>query len=350
MLRKFALPVLIVAALLVGHAAQPSPTAAAPKVVFAQPTATFIFMPVYIARGMGYFKDEGLDVEVIIAGGGSKAAAALIGGSAQFVPGAFAHVVKATDKGQKLVTVAGLMNQIPSNLFLRKEIMKAKGVTVDSPLEKKIAALKGLKIGITSSGSMTDLLARRLLTMGGMNPDSDATIIALGRARAALGAVQKKAVDACVMTSPVLEILDSRGLGKTFINFTRGEVTDLRGFLFSTINAKRAYVEANPEITLKVVKAIVRAEKYIAENPDGALAVLRKFFPKTDPAILEQAFKNMSAGMKKDPTILREEAEKNIEFINLEHKINGLKPVKVTFNDVVMNEFVEKAKKELGLK
>jgi NitT/TauT family transport system substrate-binding protein len=340
----------MVTALLAGHVSQPVSAEAAQKVVMAQPTSTLIFMPVYIARGKGYFKDEGLDLEVIIAGGGSKAAAALIGGSAQFVPGAFAHVVKATAKGQKLVTVAGMMNQIPSNIFMRKEVIKRTGVTSDSSLKKRIQALKGLKIGITSSGSMTDLLARHLLAKGGMNPDSDATIIALGRARASLSAVERRAVDAVVQTSPYLEIMDDRGLGKTIINFTRGDVPELRGYLFSTINTKRSYVEANPGIVLKVVKAIVRAEKYIAENPQGSLAVLRKFFPKTKPAILEQAFKNMSVGMKKDPTINKDEVEKNIKFINIEHKMNGLKPINLTFDDVVTNEFVIKAKKELGLK
>lgn len=350
MFRKITILVVIMVALLAGDVSQPVPADAAPKVVMAQPTATFIFMPVYIARGKGYFKDEGLDVEVIIAGGGSKAAAALIGGSAQFVPGAFAHVVKATAKGQKLVTVAGMMKQIPTNIFIGKKAMEKTGVTPDMPLEKKIQALKGLRIGITSSGSMTDLLTRHLLAKGGMNPDSDATIIPLGRARAAIGAMEKGAVDALAQTSPVLETMEDRGLGKTLIHVTRGEVEDLNGFLFSTINTKRSYVKAHPDIVLKVVKAIVRAEKYTAENPEGALEVLRKFFPKTKPAILQQAFKNMSVAMKKDPTIHKDEVEKNIKFINIEHKMNGLKPVNLTFDDVVTNEFVIKAKKELGLK
>src|SRR5205807_1276484 len=53
------------------------------KVTIAQPSQSLSFSPVLIADKKGYFRDAGLEVEVVNAGSGSKAAAAVIGGSAQ---------------------------------------------------------------------------------------------------------------------------------------------------------------------------------------------------------------------------------------------------------------------------
>jgi NitT/TauT family transport system substrate-binding protein len=328
---------------------KPGVSLAAPEVIIAQPTDTFIFMPVYIARGKGYFKDEGLNVKVVVTRGGSKAAAALIGGSVQFVAGAFAHNVKAAGKGRRIVAVAGLMNQIPSNVFLGKKAAKERGVTSESPLATKIKALKGLRIGITRPGSMTDLLVRHLVSSQGMNPDRDLSIVALGGARASLSAMSNGAIDAVVQASPTLETMEDRGLGKTFINITNGEVKDLRGFLFSSINTTRKYMDKNPGIVLKVVKAIVRAERFLESDPKGALNTLRPFFKRIKQKVFEQSFKNIVSAIKKDPTIFRPEVEKNIFFINLGNKNAGLKKVEISFDQVVTNKFVIQAKKELGI-
>ena len=65
MWKKFALSLALVTVFLLASVVMPSVSPAATQVVIAQPTETFIFMPVYLARGKGYFKDEGLDVEVI---------------------------------------------------------------------------------------------------------------------------------------------------------------------------------------------------------------------------------------------------------------------------------------------
>ena len=349
MKRRFSILIAAVA-LLAGHLASPGRSAAAANVVIAQPTETFIFMPVYIARGKGYFTDEGLDVEVVVAGGGAKAAAALIGGSAQFVAGAFAHVVKATAKGQRLVSVAGMMNQIPTNIMFGTAAAKRLHITPDMPLDRKIMAMKGLRIGVTSRGSMTDLLVRYLADKQGMNPDEDITIVPLGDGQPFLSAVQRGAVDAIAQTSPNLETIAARGLGKIFINVTKGEVPDIRGFMFSSINTTRKYMEGHPDIVLKVVKAIYRAERFMAANPKGTLETLRPFFPRTDASVLETSFDNMIPAFKSDPAILRSEFEKNLEFVNMENKIAGHKPVTVSYGDVVTNEFVEKAKRELGAK
>src|SRR5665213_1344229 len=58
------------------------------------------YLPLTVTDRLGYFKDEGLDVEISDLAGGAKALQALIGGSADVVTGAFDHTIQMQAKGQ----------------------------------------------------------------------------------------------------------------------------------------------------------------------------------------------------------------------------------------------------------
>lgn len=62
--------------------------------------ALFYYLPLTIAERLGYFKDEGLDVEIVDFAGGAKALQAVVGGSADVVSGAYEHTLVLQAKGQ----------------------------------------------------------------------------------------------------------------------------------------------------------------------------------------------------------------------------------------------------------
>ena len=137
----------------------------------------FYYLPLTIAERKGYFKDEGLDMEIIDFPGGAKALQAMVGGSADIVSGAYEHTINMQAKGQSIVAIAlqGRYNGIVL------AVHKSKAAQYKSPKD-----LKGWKIGVTAPGSSTHMAVQNLLVKNGLKPD-DIAAIGVG---ASAGAVQ----------------------------------------------------------------------------------------------------------------------------------------------------------------
>src|SRR5215470_3177205 len=97
------------------------------------------YLPLTIAEQRGYFKDEGLEVEIVDFAGGARALQAVVGGSADVVSGAFEHNINMQAKGQSMraFVLQGRAPQI---------VLAASRKTL--PNYKSVADLKGKKIGI----------------------------------------------------------------------------------------------------------------------------------------------------------------------------------------------------------
>ena len=136
-----AIVALIVAALV----APATATAQLQKLKITLPAAAVTFASLYHAKTAGYFADEGLDVEIVtVAGGGSLQA--LIARDAQLTVAPATYQIEAYQKGQKLVSVMGIMNRNAINVVMHKDVAREKGIGEKSSLADKIKALKGLKL------------------------------------------------------------------------------------------------------------------------------------------------------------------------------------------------------------
>ena len=143
---------------------------------------------------MGYFRDEGLQVEISDFAGGAKALQALVGGSADVVSGAYEHTINMQSKGQS-ITAFVLQGRAPQIVL---------GVSSKTmPDYKSIADLKGRKIGVTAPGSSTNMMANFVLAKGGLKP-SDVSFIEVGTSSGALSAMRAGQIDAIASTCPGL--------------------------------------------------------------------------------------------------------------------------------------------------
>src|SRR2546428_6453041 len=132
--------------------------------------AAFYYLPVSIAERLGYFKDEGLDVEISDFDGGSKALQAVVGGSADVVSGAWENTIDQQPKGLQLQGFV-LQGRYP---MICVALAKAKAATYKSPKD-----LKGLKIGVSAPGSSTNRMVLHLLAKDGLKGD-DVAITGVG--------------------------------------------------------------------------------------------------------------------------------------------------------------------------
>src|ERR671933_2398728 len=134
------------------------------------------YLPLTIAERKGYFKNEGVDVEIVDFPGGAKALQAMVGGSADIVSGAYEHVVDMHAKGVEVQEF--VLQDRYSGIVLG--LAKAKAASYKSAKD-----LRGLKIGVTAPGSSTNIFVNALLARDGLAPDA-VSIIGVGASSGAV--------------------------------------------------------------------------------------------------------------------------------------------------------------------
>ena len=102
------------------------------------------YLPLTVAERKGYFKDQGLDVEINDFGGGAKSLQALVGGSVDVVTGAYEHTIRMQAKGQDIRAVIELGRFPAITKAVRNDL---------APKGNSAADLNGRKIGVTAPGS-----------------------------------------------------------------------------------------------------------------------------------------------------------------------------------------------------
>src|SRR5690349_1904995 len=112
------------------------------------------YLPLALTDRLGYFKEQGLNVEINDFKGGSQSLTALIGGSADVVTGAYEHTLRMQAKGQDIVAVIELGRYPGISLAVKKD--RADKI-------RSVADLKGAKIGVTAPGSSTNMIVWYLM-------------------------------------------------------------------------------------------------------------------------------------------------------------------------------------------
>lgn len=335
--------VLLVATLVVLGA---GPTEAKTKVRYSASGDSLLFGPIYLAKDLGYFDAAGIDFDSIAIAGGTQSTAALTGGSVDIIETAFSHIVKSYDAGIHLVAFAAVFEELGLDVVVSSKTLAKSQVSSQSPLAARAAALKGLRIGVTSLGSTTDTFARSLLRSAGLNPDTDASLIRMGNGPGMMSGLSQGAIDGFVFPMPFPQSAEAKGLGKVLISATRGEVPEWRGMLYIVLTTTKKYIDANPAAIQGLTHAIGRSLKFIQENPEDAKNRLRKFFPKVEPEVMDLSLVSALGAYAKTPVMSREGYETAVRFLNA----GSEKKYSVPFEAVVNNAFAERVAAELGLK
>ena len=240
------------------------------------------YLPLTIAERKGFFKEQGLEVEINDFGGGAKSLQALIGGSVDVVTGAYEHTIRMQAKGQDVVAVTEL-GRFPAIVIAVK---KDKAGQI-----KSAADFKGLKIGVTAPGSSTALTAQYAMVKAGLKP-SDAAIIGVGSGASGVAAMKKGEIDVISHLDPVIAKLEADGDIQILID-TRTEAGTRELFGGSnpaaTLYTKKEFIEKNPQTTQRLVNAFVKTLKWLetAKPEDVAATVPEEYYLGDKPLYLK---------------------------------------------------------------
>ena len=298
---------------------------------------------IHIAVGAGYFKEEGLDVEIVDVNSGPRQVAAIMGGSALFGPLGLIQVIKATAEGGSMVAVANLFGVLDIHIVLSNEAIAKTGIVQSMSVDEKIRRMKGLRIGITSPGSTTDTTVRTLFKARGMDPDQTIQLLPLGGGSNMLAALEKGATDGFAWSAPQPQIAVGKGIAQIIIDPFDRVVPEMVDVPYEVMAVNRATAQENADVIRRSIRAMTKGMKFAHEHPAEALKIMQARFPNFDPTILAKVWPNYIKGVPTSPVITRSFFDNTQRWLDITAKA----PMKTKYEDVVMNDVAEKAAKDI---
>jgi NitT/TauT family transport system substrate-binding protein len=240
--------------------------------------------PAFIALEKGFFAQENVDFTFTELDSGALGAAAVISGNAQISDLDPLGVARLQQEGKALVLFYNLVGRVTLDLIVRTPVAQRLGLTAETPLAARYAALKGLTIGITRPGAPTDVFARYFLVRAGLNPDRDATLVSVGGVPALAAAFKSERIDAFLLSPPLPQTLEREGAGRIVIRNTAGEVPELRDTTYAAMFTSAEYARRNGPALQAYGRALRKATEWLQANKAEALRILGEKYFKDTPA------------------------------------------------------------------
>jgi len=123
-------------------------------------TGTIFMAPVFIAEAAGYMAAEGIDLELFEVESGALATAALIAGEVQIADADPFQAVELRRQGKQTLFIYNLTRRVTLDLVMHPDVARAKNISRATPIAQRLAALRGLRLGVTRPGAATDVYMR----------------------------------------------------------------------------------------------------------------------------------------------------------------------------------------------
>ncbi len=240
---------------LVGFFAGVSPAVSQP-VRGAFPSPSIQILPMMVGAERGFYKREGLDMELIFVRGASTAVQALLANQIQFIF-SVGPQMPAVWEGNDIMLLAQQVGRPTFSLVVTPDI-------------QKIADLKGKKIGVTFGGS-TAAGTKALLELNKINPDKDVEYISLPGNEPKIAAMKQGIISAALLAPPADYLAMKAGMKRLL------SLADVfKDTAFTGLAATARTIKENPQMVKRMVRAIVRSVIHTRDNPEDALQVAMK--------------------------------------------------------------------------
>lgn len=315
------------------------------KVKIAIGSTSFAWFPLYVAYGAGYFKDEGLDVEIINVPANSTPVAAMMGGSVDIAGLGVQTAFSAIDKGQPIKILTPMVTEYTSTIFACPEVMRLKGITAKSPLADRVKAMIGLKLATTAIGAGPHLMYRYLFKKyaDGADVDKLAEVVPIGDSAATLAAMKRKVIDVSAFSPPIPEKAVAEGIGEIMIDFIGGDVPEISGAVYVVLAVAEAKLKTDGPMITAFVRAIERANKLAQDDILAAGEAARPTLGKMGSNLYVEGVKVMKPALPKTATVSVDGLQKFMNMlVEAGYKFDKVDTKAITANDFVMKVLAEK--------
>lgn len=283
------------------------------KVKMSQAVDSVAYVAIDYARSAGFYADEGLEVESIITRGGGPDTLALISGDVEFNTAAPSYQLNTIRQNRDVLLVHNYIKSVNQALVLSPDAVKRVRVAADAPIADRLKSLKGMTLGITQPGAMTDQHIRFLLRKGGVDV-KDVKLVAIGSAQALITALETKQIDGFAISLGPDRTAVSRG-AVMWVDNLRGDVAGLSPFPMVNIYTTKRYAAANPQIVRKLVRATQKAVLDLhAKSPEEIAKVLQARYSTMDPAVLLLSIRAFKPALNLEGNVSPEMADNLLTF------------------------------------
>ena len=281
-------------------------------------------LTVAVAQQKGLFKDENLDAEIIRMNP-NVAVTALSTGDIDYCQ-LFGAVVGGAIAGLPVRIVAGYLDNWPMTLIAQPEI-------------KSLKDLKGKTLGISSFGATPDVAARLMIRHSGIDPEKDIKVLALGSDAARLTALKQRVVDVVVISPPADTQMEKQGyriLARAY---------ELFSFPYLGLGTHTRKIKEKPGEIRRVIKATIRANRFIRDNRDEAVQTLIRW-GKVEREFAYASYDALRNLFNADGAVPEDGLKLVIEQTRRSNKVAR----EVAPGEVVDLSFLRQAQTELGIK
>ncbi len=294
------------------------------KVKVAEVTHSVFYAPQYVALEKGFFKDEGLDIELTLTSGADNVMAAVLSGDANIGLSGSEATIYVYNKGEKdyIKTFAQLTQKDGSFLISRKNI---KNFTVND--------LKGKYVIGGRQGGMPEMTLEYILKEKNIDPKKDLTIDTSIQFASMAGAFIGGTGDFVALFEPLATQVVNEGYGYKVAQL--GTLTD--NVPYTAYNARTSYISNNKDTIEKFTKAVQRGLDFVNNNDSSTIAkTIMNQFPDSS----YNDIKNAVESYKKNNTWPKETTFTKESFDHLQDIVikAGFLDKKVSYKDLIYEE------------
>lgn len=222
---------------------------------------------------LGYWRDEGYDVEVIPAGASLQALQQLIGGNVEFA-----------SINSSAIIQANTMNNVPVRAVMNNGVIDwSISVLEDGPI-KSVKDLKGKTVGVISLATGGVMYYKSFLRANGLDPDKDVNLVAIGMGAAPLEAIKSGRIQGLLYWAAAQATFENAGLKLRHLRDPAW-----KQFPDISLATSQRIIDSDPKMVEAIARGSAKATLFVFTNPDCARRVHWARWPNTKPSGADEA-------------------------------------------------------------
>jgi ABC-type nitrate/sulfonate/bicarbonate transport system substrate-binding protein len=259
------------------------------------PSTTQAVLAFTIARDKGYYRAEGLDVELILMSAPIASRALLSG-----------DVAVATVGGAGLPPI---LRGSPFK-FLFTTYNRAMFWLYAKPAIRNVRALKGRRVGVSGIGSGPDSLLREVLRQHGLDASRDVAVLSLGVMPTIFSGLQSGIVDAAMLSPPVTFKAEESGF-RELVAFPKQDLVELQG----SILVRDASLQSDPAQLERFIRGTYKGFLYIKDNRAGTIPIVARYLQVSESRAAKAYDQVIRPSLTQDGTLDQEMQAKAVEHV-----------------------------------